>query len=57
VKVASWTATVQFFAVEYRVPLLPPDFAATLAASIELTAPALLFIGFGARFAPPPCSE
>jgi hypothetical protein len=23
----------------------------------QLTAPALLFIGFGARFAPPPCSE
>jgi putative oxidoreductase len=51
VKIASWTATVQLFAFEYQVPLLPPEFAATLAASIELTAPVLLFLGFGARFA------
>jgi putative oxidoreductase len=51
VKIASWQATVQLFAFEYRVPLLPPELAATLAASVELTAPVLLFIGFGARFA------
>jgi len=51
VKIASWQATVQLFAFEYRVPVLPPEIAATLAASIELTAPVLLLVGFGARFA------
>ncbi|MGE5539009.1 MAG: DoxX family protein [Gemmatimonas sp.] len=51
VKIASWTATVQLFAFEYQVPLLPPELAARLAATVELAAPVLLFIGFGARFA------
>lgn len=51
VKIASWQATVQLFAFEYQVPLLPPELAAILAASVELSAPVLLFAGFGARFA------
>jgi putative oxidoreductase len=51
VKIASWTATVQLFAFEYQVPLLPPELAARLAATVELGAPILLFLGFGARFA------
>lgn len=51
VKIASWQATVQLFAFEYQVPLLPPEVAAILAASVELSAPVLLFAGFGARFA------
>ncbi|HTI86934.1 MAG TPA: DoxX family protein [Alphaproteobacteria bacterium] len=51
VKIASWTATVQLFAFEYQVPLLPPELAARLASTVELTAPVLLFLGFGARFA------
>jgi putative oxidoreductase len=50
VKIASWTATVQLFAFEYQVPLLPPELAARLAATVELSAPILLFLGFGARF-------
>lgn len=50
VKIASWESTVQLFANEYRVPLLPPELAATLGASVELTAPILLFTGFAARF-------
>jgi putative oxidoreductase len=51
VKIQSWDSTVALFAYEYNVPLLPPAIAATLAASIELSAPVLLLVGFGARFA------
>jgi putative oxidoreductase len=50
VKIASWQSTVQLFANEYRVPLLPPELAATLGASVELSAPILLFTGFASRF-------
>jgi len=50
-KIASWQPTVALFANEYRVPLLPPEFAAQMAASIELTCPILLFVGFGSRLA------
>src|SRR5258706_164239 len=31
IKVASWETTVQLFADEYKVPLLSPDHAATMA--------------------------
>jgi putative oxidoreductase len=48
-KLASWDTTIQLFADEYRVPLLPPEFAAYLAASIELTTPFLLVFGFLTR--------
>ena len=51
VKIASWDTTVALFASEYNVPLLPPELAAMLAATVELTAPFLLLVGFGARFA------
>ena len=50
VKIASWQATVQLFAYEYQVPLLPPELAARLGATVELSAPILLFLGLGARF-------
>jgi putative oxidoreductase len=49
-KIASWDITVALFAEEYRVPLLPPEIAAYLAAAAELTCPVLLLFGFGARF-------
>jgi putative oxidoreductase len=48
-KLANWDATLQLFEDDYRVPLLPPDFAAHLGASIELTAPVLLVLGFLTR--------
>ncbi len=48
-KLADWNATLQLFHDEYKVPLLPPDFAAHLAASIELTTPALLVLGLLTR--------
>ncbi len=48
-KLANWDATLALFADEYRVPLLPPDIAANVAASIELTTPVLLVLGFLTR--------
>jgi putative oxidoreductase len=50
-KLANWDATLQLFQDEYKVPLLPPDWAAHMAASIELSTPILLVLGFGTRAA------
>jgi putative oxidoreductase len=41
--------TVDLFASEYKLPILPPDFAASLAATGELVASALLILGLAAR--------
>jgi putative oxidoreductase len=43
--------TVVLFAQEYKVPLLPPEFAANLAALVELTCPIFLALGLLARLA------
>jgi putative oxidoreductase len=51
VKLINWQRTVELFAEEYRVPLLPPELAASMALSIELAAPALLLLGLFTRFA------
>src|SRR5258707_15393362 len=48
-KLASWDTTIQLFADEYRLPLLPPELAAYMAASIELTTPVLLILGLLTR--------
>src|SRR5580700_4534601 len=48
-KLANWDATLQLFANEYKVPLLPPDLAAHLSASIELSTPVLLVLGLLTR--------
>jgi putative oxidoreductase len=48
-KLASWDTTLQLFADEYKVPLLPSEFAAYMASSIELTTPFLLVFGFLTR--------
>lgn len=50
-KLASWQSTIVLFRQEYRVPLLPPEIAATAAASVELTMPVLLFLGLFSRLA------
>ena len=50
-KLANWDATLQLFQDEYKVPLLPPEWAAHMAASIELSTPILLVLGFGTRIA------
>ena len=49
VKIASWGSTLQLFANEYRVPVLPPEIAAILATTVELTTPILLLLGFATR--------
>jgi len=41
-KIASWETTVQLFADEYKVPVLSPELAATMAATFELGCSALL---------------
>ncbi len=50
-KLADWNATLSLFADEYRVPLLPPEFAANLALDIELTTSILLILGLLTRIA------
>lgn len=51
VKLINWQRTIELFTDEYRVPLLPPDLAASMALSIELAAPVLLVLGLFTRFA------
>ncbi|HYM33165.1 MAG TPA: DoxX family protein [Candidatus Cybelea sp.] len=48
-KIASWDTTIVLFQDEYRVPVLPPEIAAYIATSIELTSPVLLLLGLATR--------
>ena len=50
-KIASWQTTIVLFRDEYKVPVLPPELAASLAASVELTCPVLLVLGLATRLA------
>lgn len=50
-KLRDWDSTVALFADEYKVPVLPPELAATLGTGVELIAPVLLVLGLGGRFA------
>ncbi|MGE0281645.1 MAG: DoxX family protein [Rhizobiaceae bacterium] len=50
-KLASWVVTQQLFAFEYKLPILPPDVAATLATTAELSGAVLLALGFCSRLA------
>ena len=50
-KIASWQTTIVLFRDEYKVPLLPPELAATLAATVELSCPVLLVLGLATRLA------
>jgi putative oxidoreductase len=50
-KLANWNTAVELFVEEYKVPLLPPELAAYMAVSIELTAPVLLVLGLATRAA------
>jgi putative oxidoreductase len=50
-KLASWDTTIDLFTDEYKVPLLPPELAANLVLSIELTTPVLLVFGLFTRAA------
>src|SRR5215475_11869310 len=48
-KLANWDTAVALFADEYKLPLLPPELAAYIAASIELSTPVLLVLGLLTR--------
>jgi putative oxidoreductase len=48
-KLANWDTTIELFTDDYKVPLLPPEIAANMALSIELTTPVLLVLGLLTR--------
>src|SRR6185369_38353 len=50
-KIASWPLTVQLFADEYKVPVLPPEAAAALASTFEIGCSVLLILGLATRLA------
>lgn len=49
VKIADWNATLALFRDEYKVPLLPPEIAAHMAAAMELGLSSLVLIGLFSR--------
>jgi putative oxidoreductase len=50
-KLRDWGSTLDLFAYEYQVPLLPPELAAWLGTAGEIVLPVLLVLGVGARMA------
>jgi putative oxidoreductase len=48
-KLANWDTAVSLFVEEYKVPFIPPELAAYMAVSIELTTPILLVLGLLTR--------
>jgi putative oxidoreductase len=50
-KIASWETTIALFRDEYMVPLLPPEIAAVMSATFELSCSALIVVGLATRLA------
>jgi putative oxidoreductase len=50
-KIASWDTTIALFRNEYMVPLLPPELAAVMSATFELSCSALIVVGLATRLA------
>src|SRR6516162_5626171 len=50
-KIASWQTTILLFRDEYMVPLLPPEIAAVLSATFELSCSVLIVVGLATRLA------
>lgn len=50
-KIKNWDSTLYLFSDVYNVPLLPPEIAASMAASAELGLSVLLVFGLFGRFA------
>ena len=50
-KLASWGSAIALFQDEYKVPVLPPILAATLATTFEVGCSALLIAGLATRLA------
>jgi putative oxidoreductase len=48
-KLDDWNAALSLFSDEYKLPLLPPQIAAYIAVSIELSTPVLLLLGLATR--------
>jgi len=48
-KFQSFDSAIALFRDEYRLPLVPPDIAAYMGTTVELTAPVLLVLGLFAR--------
>lgn len=48
-KIQSWQSTIDLFAYEYSVPLLPPEIAAYMATAGELVLPVLILLGLMTR--------
>jgi putative oxidoreductase len=48
-KLSDWNATLMLFHDEYKVPILPPDVAAVMAASMELGLSTLVLVGLATR--------
>jgi putative oxidoreductase len=48
-KRANWETTISLFSDEYQLPLIPPEVAAYLATSIEISTPVLLVLGLLTR--------
>jgi putative oxidoreductase len=49
VKLADWNSTLLLFQNEYKVPVLPPEIAAYMAASMELGLSSLVLVGLFSR--------
>jgi putative oxidoreductase len=49
-KIQSWNSTLELFAYEYEVPLIPSQLAAYSATFAELVFPVLLVLGLAGRF-------
>jgi putative oxidoreductase len=50
-KIASWQTTILLFRDEYMVPVLPPEIAAVMSATFELSCSALIVVGLATRLA------
>ncbi len=50
-KIASWTTTIALFRDQYMVALLPPELAAVMSATFELSCSALIVVGLATRLA------
>jgi putative oxidoreductase len=50
-KIGSWDTTIALFRDEYMVPLLPPEIAAVMSATFELSCSVLIVVGLATRLA------
>ena len=48
-KLANWETTLSLFSDDYQLPLIPPEVAAYLATSVEISTPILLVLGLLTR--------